>query len=39
MSSENLNDMKIFIFLSEGPWKTKNIAVCRFLISFLVPKL
>ena len=31
--------MKIFIVLSESPWKIRNIAVYRFLISFLVPEL
>ena len=33
------NDMKIFVILSESPSKIRNIAVYRFLISFLVPKL
>ena len=31
--------MKIFIALSEGPFKVRKIAVYRFLISFLVPEL
>ena len=31
--------MKIFIALSESPLKVRKIAVYRFLISFLVPKL
>ena len=33
------NDMKIFIVPSESPCKIRNIAVYRFLISFLVPEL
>ena len=31
--------MKIFIVLSEGPLNGREIAVYRFLISFLVPEL
>ena len=31
--------MKIFIPLSESPLKVRKIAVCRFLISFLVLEL
>ena len=31
--------MKIFIDLSESPLQVRKIAVYRFLISFLVPKL
>ena len=31
--------MKIFIVLSESPLKVRTIAVCRFLISFLVLEL
>ena len=31
--------MKFFIVLSESPCKIRNIAVYRFLISFLVPEV
>ena len=31
--------MKIFIVLSESPFKIMKIAIYRFLISFLIPEL
>ena len=36
---QSANDMKIFIVLSESPLNVRKIALYRFLISFLVPKL